>query len=89
MAHTRTAKKRLRQNVKKRTANRAQVSRLKTELKKTKARIQEGKPEEAKAQLSIASQALDKAAKKNLIHPNKASRVKSRLAKKIAAASKK
>jgi small subunit ribosomal protein S20 len=37
-----------------------------------------------KKSMSLAFQALDKAAKRNIIHPNKAARLKSRLSKLLA-----
>ncbi|MHC5035920.1 MAG: 30S ribosomal protein S20 [Planctomycetota bacterium] len=88
MPRTRTAKKRLRQNVKKRAANREQTARMRTEVKKTTRQIEEGQLDQAKDQLKTAMQNIDKAAKKNLIHPNKAARMKSKLAKKLGEASK-
>lgn len=43
----------------------------------------EKKPEEARNQLTLVYKALDKAAKTNVIHRNKAARLKSHLAKSL------
>ena len=64
------------------TKNRSERSRLST-LKK--AVIQATTKEEASDKLKAVTSALDKAAKRNLIHRKKASRLKSRLAKKVNA----
>jgi small subunit ribosomal protein S20 len=78
MAHTEHAKKSFRQSEKRRERNRATKSALKTTLKAARASV--GKDTAPKA-LSAATARLDKAAKHRTIHPNKAARLKSRLAK--------
>jgi small subunit ribosomal protein S20 len=72
-----SAKKRLRQSLARTKANRAQRSIIKTAVKKAR---QETTPETVKQ----AASALDRGARKRLIHPNAAARRKSRLAKKLA-----
>ena len=80
MAHTEHAKKSHRQAEKARVANRDTRSALKTILKTARASV--GQDAKATAAISSATAArLDKAAKHRVIHPNKASRLKSRLAK--------
>ncbi len=64
--------------------NRAERSRLRT-LKKDV--VTATSKEEAATKLSAAVSALDKAAKRNIIHHKKAARLKSRLAKKVNALS--
>jgi len=59
---------------------------MRTEIKRVRAAIASGDVEEAKAGFSLAQKMLDKAAKTNRMHPNKAARTKSRLAKEVAAA---
>jgi len=54
---------------------------------KTARKAVEAGAKEVTELFSKAQSALDKAAKKNTIHPNKAARLKSRLAKKMATAS--
>ncbi|HZI95574.1 MAG TPA: 30S ribosomal protein S20 [Candidatus Paceibacterota bacterium] len=82
MPITSSAKRAVRGSSKKRKAN----SQKKIVLKKTKKEflklIDGGKIEEAKKMLPKAYELLDKAAKVNLIKKNRASREKSRLAKK-------
>ncbi|MCC7421935.1 MAG: 30S ribosomal protein S20 [Planctomycetaceae bacterium] len=77
MPNTQSAKKALRQNLKRRALNRTQRSALKTVLKKVRTAAATGS--DAKTQLSLAYKSLDQAAAKRLIHPNKAARLKSRL----------
>ena len=77
MPRIRSAKKRLRQSIARTTANRAQRSAIKTAVKKAR---QETTAETVKQ----AASALDRGARKRLIHPNAAARRKSRLAKKLA-----
>ena len=82
MAHTKQAAKRNRQNIKARTRNRAQRSTMKTAIRAIRSAAS---ADEAKASLPSAMKKIDKAAKNRVIHPNAAARLKSRLAKKIAA----
>ena len=82
MAHSKQAAKRHRQNVKARTRNKAQRSAMKTAVKDVR---RAESVDDAKAKLPEAMKRIDKAAKKRVIHPNAASRLKSRLAKRIAA----
>lgn len=88
MPHTRTAKKRHRQNEKRKTSNRADMARMRTELKKANSLLEAGKVDEAGKQVSLAVKNIDKTAKKNLIHRNKASRMKSKLTKRLSDAAK-
>jgi small subunit ribosomal protein S20 len=80
MPNTKSAKKALRQNTKRRLLNRSQRSALRTAVKKARTAAAEGAPDVAEA-LKLASKRLDQAAAKNLIHKNAAARTKSRLAK--------
>jgi small subunit ribosomal protein S20 len=73
----RSAKKRLRQTRTRTAANRALRSAIKTAVKKAR---QETTADSVKE----AASALDRGARKRLIHPNAAARRKSRLAKKLA-----
>ena len=69
-----SAKKRLKTGRKANERNTAIKSRIKTLVKKTEASSDE-------ASLKEAVSFLDKASRKGVIHPNKASRIKSRLAR--------
>ncbi|MFH1314037.1 MAG: 30S ribosomal protein S20 [Candidatus Eisenbacteria bacterium] len=80
MPHHKSAKKRLRQDKKRREANKAVKSAVKTAVKKVRA-AETG--EEAAKHLSSAESALDRAARKNVIHWRNAARKKSRLAKRV------
>ncbi|MCS7303539.1 MAG: 30S ribosomal protein S20 [Thermoguttaceae bacterium] len=85
MPHTKSAKKRLRQNLKRRARNRAVKSALKTQIRKVREAIQAGDLSKAEAEFRLAAKKADQAAAKRIIHPNKAARIKSRLAAKIRA----
>ncbi|OGC58250.1 30S ribosomal protein S20 [candidate division WWE3 bacterium RIFCSPLOWO2_01_FULL_42_11] len=75
MANIKSAKKRALQAVKKTTANRMQKEQIKDSKKSFLASL--GTPESAEA-YRLLTKKLDKAAKTNAIHKNKASRLKSR-----------
>jgi len=79
------AKKSLRQNVKRRAHNKQYKNRIKTVARKIDDLIKEGKKEEASKLLPVYFKAVDKAAKKNILHKNTASRKKSLYSKKIYA----
>lgn len=80
MPNNRNAEKASRQSNKRRLQNRSQMSALKTLVKKF--RTTGGKTtEEGAVTLADVSKRLDQAGAKRLIHPNKAARLKSRLAK--------
>ncbi len=81
MPKIKSAKKALRQNIKRREKNIKVKTELKAVIKQYKKLITEGKKEEAKKYLSQVYKKLDKTAKVNLIKKNKASRLKSRLSK--------
>ncbi len=85
MANTTSAKKRIRSNARKHERNTAYRSRVKTMVKKAEESIFSGTPDEATIREAISS--LDKAAVKGVIHKNNAARRKSRLMKKLNAAS--
>ena len=86
MAHTKSSKKRVRQNERRRQANRALRGRMRTAVKKAEAAIGSG-GEDAAELLRLAGSELDKAGRKRLLHPKAAARKKSRLAKRLAKAS--
>lgn len=75
MPQHRSAKKRIKTSMKRRMRNRAVKGSLKSTLKKYRS-LQASEREKAFASLQSA---LDKAARKGIIHPNKAARLKSRL----------
>lgn len=71
--------KHMKADEKKRVRNARVKSSLKTHIKKFERLITAGKIDEAKAFLPRLASALDKAAKRKIIHKNKADRQKSRL----------
>lgn len=85
MANTKSALKRSRQTIVRTERNRAQKSRLKTLRKKALTAIASGDKESANKALQVLASAADRAAKTNLIHPNKAANLKSKAAKALAA----
>lgn len=88
MPNTASAKKALRQSIKRRLHNRAQRSALRTVIKKCRIAVQSGDSAAAAEALRLAAKKLDQSAAKGLIHKNAAARTKSRLsllAKKAAA----
>jgi small subunit ribosomal protein S20 len=78
----RSSKKRMRQTRARTLKNRTKRSQLRTAIKKVRAG---GTGSEAQQAYSEAVKLLDRAGRKNLIHPNTAARHKSRLAKAASA----
>ncbi len=78
MPKSRTVLKRQRQNERERLRNKAARSELRTLERRVRAAAD---PAAAQAHLRELQQALDQAAAKGVIHPNKAARKKSRLSK--------
>ena len=79
MPNTKSAEKRVRSSRRKEQINRLHRGRARTADKKARLLIREGQLEEAREAVREAQAALDKAAKKGVIHQNKADRRKSRL----------
>ena len=85
MANLRSAIRDIRKSRKRAERNQSVKSAIKTFVKKTRVAIANG-DENAAELLSQTSAAVDKAAKRNIIHKNAANRRKSRLAKRLNAA---
>lgn len=85
MAHSLSAKKRVRQNAKRRTINRARKSQVKTQIKRLETALGEGNVETATAELKATVKKLDKVAATSTMHKKTAARKKSRLTKKLNA----
>ena len=83
MAHSLSAKKRVRQNVKKRVTNRARKSRIKTQIKRFEVALSGGNVETASEQYGILVKKLDKIASTSTMHKKTVARKKSRLAKRL------
>jgi small subunit ribosomal protein S20 len=85
VAHSLSAKKRIRQNAKKRTINRARKSQVKTQIKHLEAALGSGSIEAATEQFHLVARKLDKIAATSTMHKRAAARKKSRLAKRLNA----
>jgi len=81
MPQRRTAKKDLRQSKKRRQRNLLVERKVKSALKKLKKALEAKDAKLSQQSLNEVYKVLDKAAKKRIIHPNKAARKKSRLSK--------
>jgi small subunit ribosomal protein S20 len=83
MPNIKSAKKRLKQSIKRRERNRAAKATLKTTVKKAETALDAGNKEEASKAIKAAVKRLDKTAQKGVIHKKAASRKKSRLMTKL------
>ena len=85
MATHKSAKKRIKQNEKRRLHNRFFRGSARRAIDAARIAIEGGNVEEARAATILAVSALDKAAQKSIVHDNNASRRKGRLMKQLAA----
>lgn len=81
-----SARKRLRQNTKRRGLNRSKKAEIRRVLKQIRLLLEANDKQGAAALLPELAKAVDKAAKRNTIHSNKAARIKSRWTQKVQAA---
>ena len=88
MPHTKSAAKRLRQNEKRRRRNRTWIKTIKKQARAVSDALAAGDAAKAGTEAVGAVSKFDKAAAKGVIHKNKAARLKSRLAKRLAVAAK-
>ncbi len=86
MAHSLSAKKRIRQNEKRRARNRARKEQIKNVVKSFTTAITTGAIDKAEDALKAVASRLDKVAAKGTIHKNTAARKRSRLTKRLNAA---
>ena len=84
MAKIKSAKKRIRQNERRRIRNRAIRSRIRSAVKTAREAVGAKAPA-APASVQEAIRILDKAVSKGVIHPNTAARKKSALARQLVA----
>ncbi|MCE3017045.1 MAG: 30S ribosomal protein S20 [Pirellula sp.] len=87
MPNIKSAKKRLRQSLERRSRNRSAKSQMKTAIKKLREAVVAKNFDDAKTQYSSLCKLLDQTASKRIIHVNKAARTKSRLSAYIKKAS--
>lgn len=86
MAHSLSAKKRIRQNSKQRTRNRAHRGAVRTQIKKfQKLMKSSSEPEALAKELQLTQKKIDQLAAKGRIHKNTASRQKSQLTRRLNA----
>ena len=83
MPNIKSAKKRVLTSERKCQENILVDSRMKNSIKKLEKTIKEGKKEESQELLKTTFKNIDKAQDINIVHPNKAARLKSRLSKSV------
>jgi small subunit ribosomal protein S20 len=88
VAHSISAKKRVRQNLKARARNRFRKEQLKDNVKEFNAAVTGGDWKKAEEALNKTVQRMDRISTKGTIHRNTASRKRSRMAKRLNAARK-
>ena len=81
MANHKSAEKRARQNIKRRIRNKSVKTRVKHRTKDVRLAVGESSKEAAQSEMVNAQSAIDKAAKKGVIHKKTAARKVSRLSK--------
>ena len=83
MAHSLSAKKRVRQTVRRNARNRSRKELLKQELKTFNTALTANDSAKAETQLKKVAQRLDRNAAKGVVHKNTAARKRSRLTKRL------
>ncbi len=79
MAHSKQAKKRVRQNQKQNLHNRQAIGHLRSSTKKLMEAVKAGDKKEVQRLLPLATKHIDKAAQTNVIHDNAAARKKAQI----------
>ncbi len=87
MAHSRQAKKRVRQSRRSTLANKARLSRIRTFIRKVEAAVADGDQEAARAALRSAQPEIMRGMSKGVINRNTAARRVSRLSRQVKAMS--
>ena len=85
MAHAPSAIKRHRQSLRRRARNRSRQTEARSALRAAREALAGGKRDEAEAAVRRAGSVLDRTARRGVIHPNNASRSKSRLMRQLNA----
>lgn len=83
MAHSLSAKKRVRQNAKRRGRNRWRKEQVRQAVREFNEALRAGDAAKAAEQLKVVYKRLDRVAAQGTIHKNTAARKKSRLARKL------
>ena len=81
MAHSRSARKRIRQNLDRRSRSRNRRSRLRTQIKKLRTAIQSGDVDRVQEVFRPTLRLVDVSCARGVMHANAAARTKSRLAR--------
>jgi small subunit ribosomal protein S20 len=85
MAHSLSAKKRIRQNAKRRARNRWRKTTMKSAIKDFLAKLANGSVDDAAKAFQHCARVIDRTAAKGVIHRNQAARRKSRLSARLKA----
>ena len=83
MARSLQSRKRVRQNAKRKTINRARKSQVKTQIKRFQQALESGDVQTASEKYRLLVKKLDKTAAKSTMHKRTAARKKSRLARQL------
>jgi small subunit ribosomal protein S20 len=83
VAHSRTAKKRIRQTAKRTERNRSRISRIRTFVRKLEDAIAKGDASEATTAFAAAAPELQRGVSKGVLHRNTVARKISRLSSKV------
>jgi small subunit ribosomal protein S20 len=83
VAHSLSARKRIRQDIRRRARNRWRKDQVKQATKQFEAAMRTGNADQAAQQLRLLYKKVDQVAAKGAIHKNAAARKKSRLAKRL------
>jgi small subunit ribosomal protein S20 len=86
VAHSLSAKKRIRQNENRRVRNQSRKSAIKTQIRKFEDAMKANDVGTAEEQLRLVTKKLDQGANTSALHKNTAARKKSRLARRLNAA---
>ena len=84
MANHKSAEKRIRQNIKRNAINRANRSKLRTQIKKLRTTLEAADGSGSSELLTPTVSLIDKAVNKGIIHRNTAARYKSRLTRHVS-----
>jgi small subunit ribosomal protein S20 len=87
VAHSKSSKKRIRQNEKRRLRNRRRKAQVKESVRGYEEALAAGKADQAADELKKVYRQLDRVAAKGTMHKKTAARKKSRLAKRLSATS--
>lgn len=85
MANSKSAEKRIRQNLKHRERNRFHRAKMRTAIKKLRQQIEAGDADSAQSLLPGTLRVIDASVSKGIVHQNAAARYKSRLTKAVSA----